>query len=76
MPKRAHVIPMELPNRRFPTPPPFVYHPELFPDLSKNNPEPKNFELRSVHKNMRRKDPLRATVVTDTSFKIHASVTP
>lgn len=76
MPKRAHIIPMEMPNRRFPTPPPFVFHPELFPDLSKNNPEPKNFELRTTNKNMRRKDPIRASVVPGSAFKMHASMTP
>ena len=40
-----HVIPMEHPNRRFPTPPPFVWHPDLFPQLAQNNPEPANFEI-------------------------------
>ena len=29
-----HVIPQEIPNRKFPAPPPFVYHPELFPELA------------------------------------------
>ena len=39
------MIPMEMPNRRFPVPPPFVYHPELFPELAGNNPAPKNFTI-------------------------------
>ena len=35
--KRVHVVPMELPNRRFPIPPPFMFHPELQPGLAKLN---------------------------------------
>jgi hypothetical protein len=31
---------METPNKHVPNPPPFMYHPELFPELAKNNPEP------------------------------------
>ena len=42
---RIHMIPMEMPNRRFPVPPPFMYHPELFPELADNNPEPTNFSI-------------------------------
>ena len=36
--KRAHMIPMELPNRRFPIPPPFMFHPELQPEFAERNP--------------------------------------
>ena len=72
---RAHIIPMEMPNRRFPTPPPFVHHAELFPDLSKTNPEFSNFVIRSKNKNMKRKDPIRASVVENvTSVKIDKSM--
>jgi hypothetical protein len=39
------MIPMEMPNRRIPVPPPFVYHPELYPELAENNPEPTNFTI-------------------------------
>merc|ERR1711957_408816 len=35
---RVHMIPMEHPNKRIPIPPPFVFHPELFPELAENNP--------------------------------------
>ena len=38
---RVHVVPMEMPNRRFPSPPPFMFHPELQPELAERNP--KNF---------------------------------
>merc|ERR1712086_198620 len=31
---RIHVIPNETPNRNFPKPPPFVYHPEMYPELA------------------------------------------
>ena len=31
---------METPNKHIPNPPPFMYHPELYPELAKNNPEP------------------------------------
>ena len=31
------MVPMELPNKRFPVPPPFMYHPELQPELAANN---------------------------------------
>ena len=31
---------MEVPNKYISNPPPFVYHPELYPELAKNNPEP------------------------------------
>lgn len=32
------VIPRENPNRTHYPPPPYCYHPELFPELAKNNP--------------------------------------
>lgn len=34
------VIPRENPNRTMRPPPPYCYHPELFPELAKNNPQP------------------------------------
>jgi len=40
---RIHVIPQETPNRQFPSPSPFMYHPELYPELAEHNPEPTNF---------------------------------
>ena len=40
-----HVIPQEIPNRKFPAPPPFVYHPELYPEFAQHNPSPTNFEI-------------------------------
>ena len=69
---------MEMPNRRFPTPPPFVHHPELFPELSLKNPEPSNFELRTKNRNLRRKQPIRASVVTTENQRvlIPKSMTP
>jgi len=51
-----HIIPMEHPNRRFPTPPPFVWHPDLFPKLSQNNPEPSNFEIPAPSKSKKKKN--------------------
>lgn len=44
--KRIHIIPQETPNRKFPAPPPFNYHPELFPELAQFNQAPVNFELK------------------------------
>lgn len=66
-----------MPNRKFPTPPPFVYHPELFPNLSQNNPEPFNFKLRTKNRNMRRKQPISAHVVNETKgFRMSENMTP
>jgi len=39
------VEPRELPNRKIRPPPPYVYHPELFPERATANPEPTNFEI-------------------------------
>ena len=36
----VNVIPRENPNRYIKPPPPYCYHPELFPELAVNNPEP------------------------------------
>ena len=66
---------MEMPNRRFPTPPPFVYHPEIFPQLSQTNPEPANFVFKAQKFNPPR-DPIKAHVVESTAFKIPKSMTP
>ena len=49
-----HIVPMELPNRRFPAPPPFVWHPELYPDLALNNPSPTNFEIPKKKPNVKK----------------------
>ena len=35
---KVHVIPRENPNRTSRPPPPYCYHPELFPELALNNP--------------------------------------
>ena len=35
-----HVVQQENPNRSIPQPPPFFYHPELYPELAAQNPEP------------------------------------
>ena len=43
----VHVIKGENPNRKVFLPPPFAYHPELFPELAKNNPEPFNLKVPS-----------------------------
>ena len=40
------IVPKENPNRKFFHPPSFVYHPELYPELAGNNPEPTNYEIR------------------------------
>jgi hypothetical protein len=39
----VNVIPTEIPNRKQRPPPPYCYHPELFPELAKNNPKPTNY---------------------------------
>ena len=64
-----HIVPMELPNRRFPTPPPFVHHPELFPDLAHRNPEPTNFEIPKKKGKTRVKRALRAAAVPEHEAK-------
>ena len=49
-----HILPMEHPNKRFPSPPPFMYHPELQPELAKLNPT--GFQpLEKVPREKRRK---------------------
>ena len=59
------MIPQEIPNRKFPSPPPFMYHPELFPDLAANNPAPSNLEIPSPKgpRRVRYPQPLKAKVV-------------
>jgi hypothetical protein len=45
-------------------PPPFVYHPELFPELAKNNPQPSNFEIPKKKSKLNRSpNKLKAKVV-------------
>eukprot|EP00347_Sterkiella_histriomuscorum_P007682 403347978 len=59
-----HVIPQEIPNRKFPAPPPFAYHPELYPELALKNPEPTNFKIpRCQPKKKRNPSTLHAKVV-------------
>ena len=60
-----HVIPQEIPNRKLPPPPPFMYHPELFPELALNNPPPSNFEIPKAKgpKRVRTPSPLKAQLV-------------
>ena len=72
-----HVIPMEMPNRRFPAPPPFAYHPELFPDFAQKNPEPTDLWYHGKDKTHKAKQPIRASVVENPfHFKVQASMTP
>ena len=47
---RIHVVPRETPNRQFPTPPAFVYHPEMYPELAEMNPAPFNFVIPKAQK--------------------------
>ena len=42
---KIHVVQQENPNRVLPNPPPFMYHPELYPELAKRNPQPYNLVL-------------------------------
>lgn len=46
-------------------PPPFVHHPELFPDLASRNPEPTNFVIPTKKGKRRNKCKLAATAVPD-----------
>ena len=41
-----HVVTGENPNKAVQNPPPFVYHPELFPDMAPNNPQPIVLDIR------------------------------
>ena len=52
--RSVHVVPMELPNKRFPSPPPFMFHPELQPDLASRNV--KNFVPFDVPKSKYRRN--------------------
>jgi len=55
--KRVHVVPMEMPNRRFPTPPPFMFHPELQPEFAERNPVDFVPFTIPVKKNKNKKNP-------------------
>ena len=58
------MVPQEIPNRKVLPPPPFVYHPELFPELAKNNPEPLNLTIpKAKPKHKRNPTVLKAKVV-------------
>lgn len=78
-----HIIPMEHPNRRFPSPPPFVWHPELFPQLAQNNPQPYDLQITAGKKKkkvqrdrtMRSAEPLAYTVLPKDNFE-HRFKTP
>lgn len=56
-----HVIEQEIPNRSVMPPPPFMYHPELFPELAKLNPDPESVKIpikkREAKKSTKSKDP-------------------
>ena len=70
---RMHVVPMETPNRKLPTPPPFVYHPELYSELAAFNPTPTEFEIpKRKLKQVRTPNKLKLSIVdepsTDTGF--------
>eukprot|EP01016_Furgasonia_blochmanni_P019772 TRINITY_DN2204_c0_g2_i2.p1 TRINITY_DN2204_c0_g2~~TRINITY_DN2204_c0_g2_i2.p1 ORF type:complete len:234 (-),score=35.37 TRINITY_DN2204_c0_g2_i2:170-871(-) len=41
----VHIDPAENVNRYVRPPPPYVYHPELFPDRAANNPQPAQFPM-------------------------------
>mmetsp|Transcript_8514 Transcript_8514/g.14344 ORF Transcript_8514/g.14344 Transcript_8514/m.14344 type:complete len:136 (-) Transcript_8514:281-688(-) len=43
---RINVVPQEIPNRMVIPPPPFVFHPELFPEKAATNPAPANLFVR------------------------------
>ena len=62
-----HIIPKETPNRKFPAPPPFVFHPELYPELAQSNPEPTNFEIPKRKPKLGKKNPqvMKAKVVDE-----------
>lgn len=54
---RVHVIEQELPNTKLPNPPPFMYHPELYPELAKNNPQPMHIPIPNFNSKRRVKNP-------------------
>ena len=64
-----HIVPMEMPNRKLPIPPPFVHHPELFPELAHRNPQPTNFKIPSKKKGKRNPVALSATAVPKEEVK-------
>lgn len=41
----VHVVRHEHPNNVLFNPPPFVYHPEIFPELAPNNPKPVDLDM-------------------------------
>lgn len=52
-----HVVTGENPNRVMKNPPPFVYHPELFPELAPNNPQPITLEIPRRGKKCHERNP-------------------
>ena len=66
-----------MPNRRFPTPPPFTYHPSLFPQFAAKNPTPFNFVIPSGVKPPRERWVNKISVVAEPKrFDMPASMTP
>ena len=64
-----HVIPQETPNRQFPSPAPFMYHPELYPELAMSNPESFDFTIpKRKSKNVSNPRTLNCTVVQNPSL--------
>ena len=61
---RVHIVPQEMPNTEFPTPPPFAYHPELYPELAQANPEPTNFTIHKKVSKKRSRNPLKTMGVS------------
>ena len=45
-----HVDEQSNPNRKVRPPPPFCYHPELYPERAKFNPLPTNFLIKNNKK--------------------------
>lgn len=58
----VHVVQQEFPNRELPNPPLFMYHPELYPELAKNNPEPQNLYIPKFNKKKKQKFPAKLGV--------------
>ena len=57
-----HVLRQENPNTKLNNPPPFVYHPELYPTLAENNPSPIKFEIPRPGKKPRQRNPVKLGV--------------
>ncbi|CAI2378847.1 unnamed protein product [Moneuplotes crassus] len=73
---RVHVIQKEIPNRQLPNPPPFVYHPELYPDLAKNNPEPYDLKVPEPKDKEIQKNPSKLGMSLSPQSENHDTITP